>query len=1202
MTTSNFQYITNGGTVSYDAPTYVTRQADKELYKALKAGQFCYILNARQMGKSSLCIRTMQTLKAEGIACAVVDLNGIDSKSTEEQWYGGFMEQLTRSLQQQEGNLDWSSWSRDRVDLPLGQRWRTFIVEEILNRVQRDIVIFVDEIDSLLDQSFSCDDFFVQIRYCWNKRADQSASAYRQLTFCLIGTATPSDLIQNAQRTPFNIGRAIELTGFQLEETKPLFEGLKEKTDNPEKLMQAVLLWTGGQPFLTQKVCQRIQDADSCPLKGQEREWVEQLVTARVITNWESQDEPIHLREIRGRIFKSRQNTSRLLSLYQQILRQNSIPADDSPEQAELQLSGLVVKHSGILKVYNRIYQTVFNQHWVQTEIASLRPFTENINAWLKSGCQDESRLLRGKSLREAEIWTEAQGEHLSKEDRRFLESSKIAADQASKETLELISKLAKPEIASILQRFTPELEQISNNPVKIVQAVQSWSGTQPFLTEYLCQLLTAAPAIPDGEENERVASLVTNHIIQDWKNQEIAKHLNKIQDAILRDEECIRLLRLYQLILQQEAIADDSSKLHILLDIGLVENQEGNIRVANQIYANVFNENWVLQELGNAEELICGRYKKLETLKEGTLLQVHHVVDQFDAANCLIKQLRPVSNDNNTFRESRILITNWLRELGKTSSQQIPKLIAFLEDEQTFYLVQDYVDGHNLDEEIKTGQPWSEMAVIDLLIDMLKIVEKIHQQELAHLNLKPANLRRRQQDGKIVLIDFGFLKEITLMTNSEQSVSPQSYGTPGYLPLEASGDWAESDYDLYAIGMIGIQALTGIEPQHLPTFSLNEQQSQEIIWRFVTSHKSGPQVSEEFARILTKMVCHQQSDRYHRASDILQDLHRLKQPKRRPFYSWMTNQRVLAGSIAGLCLISFFVINVINRHQKEVDELEKRLKDNPEEVTRQNHEAQCQPFMKAAQKNRDSLIDVDLIFRAGEVANACEQVINREIDSTDLQALAHKGKALLLLGQASTKLNQAEKAQANLSDALASFQSILDENQNHPEAQFYLGFIKREKEDSSFIEHYKKAIALYLQPEQTIPREDYILLVKLAHELDVTQLEQTNLLYEKALKLLPESAIRIKSNLLYNQARLNAERENSTVIVSGLLTEALDISPNHEFANEYLNKCVGDSAKVNPSDCQLSRSGIPRIIPVYSCKDYPVLAIAEDPEKLLCE
>ena len=430
-----------GGSLNTDAPTYVKRKADDQIYQALKNGEFCYVLNSRQMGKSSLLVRTLHRLQAEGFQCSTIDMTRIGSENiTPLQWYKGMIGELWRGFNLL-GQVNLKTWWRDEEDVSFLQRLSHFIEDILLVKFpQERIFIFIDEIDSILSLDFPVDDFFALIRFCYNQRAINPE--YNRITFAIFGVATPSDLIADKNRTPFNIGQAIDLQGFEREEAQLLVKGLETVVNNPDAVLKQILAWSSGQPFLTQKICYLAYRASretadglvSIP-PGTEGFWVDSLVISRIVTNWESQDEPEHLKTIRDRLVRDEQRAGRLLGIYQQILESVEVPTDDSREQTELLLSGLVVKKQGCLQEKNRIYQEVFNREWVEKQLGQLRPYSQSFDAWSAAKQTDDSRLLRGQALKDAQIWM--QGKSLSDLDYQFLAASAELDKQEMQLTLE---------------------------------------------------------------------------------------------------------------------------------------------------------------------------------------------------------------------------------------------------------------------------------------------------------------------------------------------------------------------------------------------------------------------------------------------------------------------------------------------------------------------------------------------------------------------------------------------------------------------------------------------------------------------------------------------------------------------------------------------------------------------------------------------
>ena len=250
--------LTVGGTVQASNGTYLTRPADEELFEACLNNEFAYVLGCRQIGKSSLMMATAERLKAKGLRVARIDLNRIGHDVKEaEIWYFSLLDELARNLRLETHVEAW--WDSQPRLSTFTQRFLRFLDDVVLTEISEPVVIFIDEIDTTLDLSFT-DDFFAAIRGVYNDRAQYPA--YKRLTFVLLGVATPNELIKDNRRTPFNIGRPIPMRDFTRAECKRLSEAIEAKHPRQsQNYFKQIYDWTSGHPYLTQKLCVAVVNA-----------------------------------------------------------------------------------------------------------------------------------------------------------------------------------------------------------------------------------------------------------------------------------------------------------------------------------------------------------------------------------------------------------------------------------------------------------------------------------------------------------------------------------------------------------------------------------------------------------------------------------------------------------------------------------------------------------------------------------------------------------------------------------------------------------------------------------------------------------------------------------------------------------------------------------------------------------------------------
>jgi serine/threonine-protein kinase len=283
--------------------------------------------------------------------------------------------------------------------------------------------------------------------------------------------------------------------------------------------------------------------------------------------------------------------------------------------------------------------------------------------------------------------------------------------------------------------------------------------------------------------------------------------------------------------------------------------------------------------------QLLAGHYKVLKVLGEGGFGQTYIVEDIHlpGKPKCVLKHLKPTSADPQVLEAASRLFrkeAETLQQLG--DHEQIPRLLAYFEEHQEFYLVQEFIHGHPLSKELPPGKKWTEGQVIQMLIEILKILQFVHFQGVIHRDIKPDNLIRNALDHKLVLIDFGAIKQIRSQAavlargGSQRMIAPASsnhnltiaVGTPGYMPSEHIRRVPRPSSDIYALGMTAIQALTGIHPHKLQ----DDPHTGEILWQHLAF------VSSELAGILTKMTRYHFKDRYQTATEALLALEELVQ------------------------------------------------------------------------------------------------------------------------------------------------------------------------------------------------------------------------------------------------------------------------------------------------------------------------------------
>ncbi|MBG1267981.1 CHASE2 domain-containing serine/threonine-protein kinase [Nostoc sp. WHI] len=278
-------------------------------------------------------------------------------------------------------------------------------------------------------------------------------------------------------------------------------------------------------------------------------------------------------------------------------------------------------------------------------------------------------------------------------------------------------------------------------------------------------------------------------------------------------------------------------------------------------------------RDLALSGKLLAQRYKIVKVLGSGGFSETYIAEDTQRPGNprCVVKQLKPANSKPESLHLLRRLFHSEAQTLEKLGTHaQIPQLLAYFEEDEEFYLVQEQIIGHPLNQELPAGRAIDEIAVINIVRDLLQILIFVHKNNVIHRDIKPSNIIRRHSDGKLILIDFGAVKDVSTkqLDHQEQTPFTIGIGTQGYAPSEQYFGRPQYSSDIYAVGMVGIKALTGITPREL-----DRDADGEIKWSNAYGGKLRSQVSHSLAKILSKMVLDDFKQRYQSASEALEAL-----------------------------------------------------------------------------------------------------------------------------------------------------------------------------------------------------------------------------------------------------------------------------------------------------------------------------------------
>jgi WD40 repeat protein/subtilisin-like proprotein convertase family protein len=353
------EFFVVGGPVQPDRPCYVERAADGALAAAIRAREYCCVLGARAIGKTSLMARAARALRQTGGLAAIVDLAQLGARGDDadgERWAFGFAHRVAHDLHL---DVDLQTWWREKTALAPESRLADFFWEVVLTNTTAAVTVFVDEIEQALALPFGRE-LLASIEACRVRR--EREADYGRLTFVLLGVAARERLgaAPDAPLAPEVLG--IDLADFTMDEAYVLALGFGGERAQAQALMDRVCVWTHGQPYLTQKVARGVAR------KGGKLEDVERVVREQLLQPAAVNDDLL-LSHARATLGERQPAARHALKLLRRIAKGAAVavPADASVREV-LELSGVVARAGADgLRYRNRVMREAFGARWIKS-------------------------------------------------------------------------------------------------------------------------------------------------------------------------------------------------------------------------------------------------------------------------------------------------------------------------------------------------------------------------------------------------------------------------------------------------------------------------------------------------------------------------------------------------------------------------------------------------------------------------------------------------------------------------------------------------------------------------------------------------------------------------------------------------------------------------------------------------------------------